>query len=127
MNEVILADTDVLVDYLRGHPMALSLVKEHKKRIIVSAITVAELYAGVRGPTEMEALEDALSFHRVVPVTTGTAESAGLLKREYGKSHGLGLPDAIVAATAQSENAELWTLNVKHFPMFPGLKPAYTK
>ncbi|TFG89271.1 MAG: type II toxin-antitoxin system VapC family toxin, partial [Hyphomicrobiales bacterium] len=42
------------------------------------------------------------------------------------KSHGVGLADAIIAATADSENAELKTLNVKHYPMFKGLTPPYT-
>jgi predicted nucleic acid-binding protein len=37
------------------------------------------------------------------------------------------LPDAILAALAQSERAELKTLNVKHYPMFGGLKPPYRK
>jgi predicted nucleic acid-binding protein len=51
----------------------------------------------------------------------------GLLKRDYGKSHGVGLADAIVAATAEAENAELKTLHTKHYPMLKGLKPAYLK
>ena len=41
--------------------------------------------------------------------------------------HGVGLADALLAATAESENAELKTLNTKHYPMFQDLKPAYTK
>jgi hypothetical protein len=37
------------------------------------------------------------------------------------------LADAIIAATAEAENADLKTLNIKHYPMIKGLKPAYTK
>jgi len=37
------------------------------------------------------------------------------------------LSDAIVAATASLENAELKTLNVKHYPMFNAIQPAYRK
>jgi len=32
-----------------------------------------------------------------------------------------------VAATCDAENAELKPLNIKHYPMIKGLKPAYTK
>jgi hypothetical protein len=39
----------------------------------------------------------------------------------------VGLADAILAATAEAEEAELKTLNVKHYPMFSGLEPAYIK
>jgi predicted nucleic acid-binding protein len=35
--------------------------------------------------------------------------------------------DAILAATAENEQAELKTFNVKHFPMMKGLKPPYRK
>ena len=55
------------------------------------------------------------------------ARSAGLHKKEYAKSHGVGLADAIIAATAEAENADLKALNAKHYPMIKGLKPAYTK
>jgi predicted nucleic acid-binding protein len=127
MSIAILADTNVLVDYLRGYPQAVSLVTEKTERIILSAITVAELYAGVRGQAELDVLDDLVWLHPVVPVTAETAKAAGLLRREYGKSHGLEIPDAVVAATVQAEGAEFWTLNVKHFPMFPDLKPAYRK
>ena len=41
--------------------------------------------------------------------------------------HGVGLADAMLAATAEAENAELKTLNTKHYPMFKGLRPTYTK
>ena len=50
-----------------------------------------------------------------------------LYKRDFNKSHGVGLADAILAATAENEKAELKTLNVKHYPMISGLKPAYKK
>jgi predicted nucleic acid-binding protein len=34
---------------------------------------------------------------------------------------------AVLAATADSENAELKTLNTRHYPMLKGLKPVYRK
>lgn len=49
------------------------------------------------------------------------------IRMKYSKSHGVGLFDAVVAATVQSEDADLKTLNVKHYPMIAGLKPAYKK
>ena len=55
------------------------------------------------------------------------AKAAGLIKRDYQKSHGIGLSGAIIAATAISTDADLKTLNVKHYPMFKGLKPPYKK
>ncbi len=124
---ILLLDTDVLVDFLRGHSEAVAFVNAHSARIILSSIVVAELYAGVRGDREQAVLEALVSLFRVVPVSGEIAKTGGLYKRDYGKSHGVGLADAILAATAESENAELKTLNTKHYPMLQGLRPAYTK
>ncbi|MBL0701952.1 MAG: hypothetical protein JJV91_00540 [Desulfosarcina sp.] len=65
----------------------------------------------------------SLSF----PVDAEIAKTGGLYKRDYAKSHGVGLADAILAATAEARNAELKTLNIKHYPMCNDLKTAYTK
>jgi len=123
----ILLDTDVLVDFFRGHSKAVAFVNAHSARIILSSIVVAELYAGVKGEAEQAALENFVSLFRVVPVSAEIAKTGGLYKRDYGKSHGVGLADAILAATAEAENAELKTLNSKHYPMLKGLRPAYMK
>jgi len=93
----------------------------------LSSIVVAELYAGVRGDEEQAVLQDFVSLFRVVPVDAAIGKAGGLYKRDYGKPHGVGLADAILAATAEAENAELKTLNTKHYPMLRGLKPAYGK
>ena len=130
MSGPILVDTDVLIDFLRGREPAVSFVNLESDRIILSAIVVAELYAGVRGGkdgTEQGTLERFLSLFRVVHVTAAIAKLGGLYKRDYGRSHGIGLADSIVAATATLENAELRTLNVKHYPMFDPIAPAYRK
>jgi len=127
MRAAILVDTDVMVDYLRGHGRAASLLKRQAGRVILSSIVVAELYAGVKGEREQAILDDVVSLFRVVPVTADIAKAAGLLKRDFGKSHGVGLADAILAATARAEHAQLKTLNVKHYPMLRGLKPAYVR
>jgi predicted nucleic acid-binding protein len=127
MADLILLDTDVLVDFFRGHSKAVAFVNRYCPRIILSSIVVAELYAGVKGDAEQATLENFISLFRVVPVNSEIARAGGLYKRDYGKSHGVGLADAILAATAEAEDAELKTLNAKHYPMLKGLKPAYKK
>jgi len=127
MASSILLDTDVLVDFLRGHAKAVAFVNADSGRIILSSIVVAELYAGVKGDAEQAALDDFVSLFRVVPLSAEIAKAGGLYKRDYGKSHGVGLGDAILAATAEAENAELKTLNTKHYPMLKSIRPAYKK
>ena len=127
MDKPILIDTDVMVDFLRGHPKAVALVEAHSMQIILPSIVAAELYAGVKDDSELAVLDSLISLFRVIPISRDIARAGGLYRRDYAKSHGVGLADAIVAATAEDEDADLKTLNIKHYPMFKNLKPAYTK
>lgn len=127
MAKSFLLDTDVLIDFFRGYSRAVTFVNRYSTRIILPSIVVAELYAGVREGAEQIALENFVSLFRVIPVTAEIAKAGGFYKRDYGKSHGVGLADAIIAATAKAENADLKTLNIKHYPMIKSLKPVYKK
>lgn len=54
------------------------------------------------------------------------AEEAGALGRQWLPSHrGIDGADLAIAATAILLDAELLTLNVRHFPMFPELRRPY--
>ena len=130
MSGRVLFDTDVLIDYLRGYPDAVRLVTERSDETSVSAISVAELFAGVRGDAqgqEQIVLGRFLEQLTVVPVSAEIAQAGGIYRRDYGGSHGVGLADAIIAATAVASNATLQTLNVRHYPMFPGIAPPYRR
>jgi predicted nucleic acid-binding protein len=123
----VILDTDVLVDFLRGQPRAVALVSRLATRIVLSTIVLAELYAGVKGDAELGALDDLTSSFPLIPITPETARAVGLFRRDFGPSHGVSLADALLAATVESEQAELKTVNVRHYPMLRGLRPAYSK
>lgn len=127
MSNTILVDTDVLIDFLRGYNKAIVFIEKFSPHIILSPIVIAELYAGVKGTKELTVLDNFVSLFRVIPINSEIARAAGLYKCDFGKSHGVGLADAILAATADKEKAEFKTLNIKHYPMIRGLKPAYKK
>ncbi len=111
--------------FFRGYHKAVDFINAQSSRIVLSSVALAELYAGVKSDNEIVALDRFISLFRVIPVSPEIAKAGGLYKRDYGKSHGVGLADALLAATAEIENAELTTLNIKHFPMIKGLAPAY--
>jgi len=112
-------------EYFRGFDKAVAFVNKYNERIILSSIVVAELYAGVKGDAEQNALQQFMSLFRVVPIDAAIGKAGGLYRRDYGKSHGVGLADAILAATAESENAALKTLNTRNYPVLKNLSPAY--
>jgi predicted nucleic acid-binding protein len=115
-----LLDTDVLIDFLRGNEQAKRVLLDLEESY-VSAISVAELYAGVRNVKEAGILYSLIQDLTVLDVTAAVAQAGGEIKSQFFSSHGVGLPDALIAATAQANRLNLLTLNVKHFPMLPGL------
>ncbi|MGH3034706.1 MAG: type II toxin-antitoxin system VapC family toxin [Gaiellaceae bacterium] len=125
---MILADTSVLVDNLRGRPEARVAFGEAfaaGERIAASVLTKTEILAGVRRGEERgtQALLDEVEW---VPVDDEIAEAAGRLARRYRESHpGVEVVDYVIAATAQELAGALWTTNVKHFPMFRELAAPY--
>jgi hypothetical protein len=50
---------------------------------------------------------------------------AGFFKRDYQPSHGTGIADALIAATAEVHEMRLVTLNEKHFPMLDDVVVPY--
>src|SRR4051812_6071709 len=99
----LLIDTDVLIDYLRGQTLAVAYIDALRNPLFISAITVAELYVGVRDGTERTQLDTFLLAFAPVVIDHQIAVIGGLLRRQYGKSHGTGLADALIAATAQHQ------------------------
>lgn len=127
MADQLLLDTTVLVDYLRDKDVAVKYLEEigADDHLLISVITVAELYAGVRGAKEMARLESLLAAFDIVPVNRAIAEKGGLYRRDYGPSHGTGLADALIAASAAASLATLVTLNKRHFVMLDKVTVPY--
>lgn len=123
MSRPFLLDTDVLIEYLRGRPQAIDFVESLPPRALISSMTVAELFVGVRDSTERQVLDQFLQAFEVVAVTAELAREGGLLRRQYGQSHGMGLADAIIAATTRDREAQLFTFNARHFPMLDAQPP----
>ena len=122
----VLVDTDVLIDHLRGVPQAAKTLAAHDG-IAISVITLAELLAGAKGARERAHIDALEASCTVLPVDAMLARKAGALRQRWGPSHGVELPDALIAATAQQHALPLLTLNTKHYPMLDGLRAAYRK
>lgn len=117
MAERLLLDTDVLVEYLRGREEAVEYLEGLTSDLYVSVISVAELFAGVRGDEEERSLRQFLLAFDAVPVNEKVARRGGLYRWDYGPIHGTGLADALIVATAEECGANLVSFNRRHFPM----------
>ena len=123
----MLLDTDVLIDYLRGQHEAVVFLEREVDQLMVSAVTVAELFQGVREGRERVQLSTTLSAFATLPLTDEIAELAGLMRRDYRDTLGCGLADCMIAATALHHELRLATLNAKHFGMLKDVIVPYRK
>lgn len=109
-------DTNILIDYFRGHVPARSFLKKtqlSKTEIFFSAITEAELLSGqsCHDPEVRDVILSLLTNFTKIEVDNPIAQMAGYIRRSFG----LTLADAIIAATALKLDAGLFTRNTKDF------------
>jgi predicted nucleic acid-binding protein len=120
----LLLDTTVLIDALRfrhGRRELLAELARAGHTLSTSALSVAEVYAGMR-PGEEAKTEAFLRALDCYELSWSAGRLAGNLKREWGgRGKTLSLADAIVAAIALEQGCILMMDNHKHFPM-PELK-----
>lgn len=117
-----LLDSSVLISHLRGDAQATSLlVSLPTDDRLVSVLTRVEIEGGMRSD-ERRDVASLLGVLRMIPVTDLIARRAAAHLRKFRRSHSaIDLVDYVIAATAELHEAELATLNIKHFPMFKGL------
>jgi predicted nucleic acid-binding protein len=98
---MLLIDTDILIEFLRKSDTAVAWLDALTARPVVSAITIAELYAGARSQREERGIVALRQQLTCLPIGEEIGERAGALMRHFHKSHGIDLPDAVIAATAE--------------------------
>ncbi|MGI8998400.1 MAG: type II toxin-antitoxin system VapC family toxin [Candidatus Limnocylindria bacterium] len=122
----MLFDTSVLISHLRGDRRATDLlVSVPTLERVASVLARVEIEGGMRSG-ERVSVAGLLDGMRLVAVTDAIARRAGEHLRRYRRSHsGIDLVDYVIAATAEAYDVPLLTLNVRHFPMFKDLQPAF--
>ena len=119
----LLVDTNIVIDYLRNYKPAVNYLEKLSMPLFLSAISVAEIYAGIRNDSEQKSVENFLNAVEILSTDNTIAATGGTFCKKYKNSHGVGLADALIAATALHHNATLATLNTRHFPMIKTIKP----
>jgi tRNA(fMet)-specific endonuclease VapC len=121
---LIVLDTDVIVDFLRGLPAATKLVERLEgegEELATTALNVAEAWRGASGQERL--LDEFLGALIVLPLDAAAARRAGAFLAILDRS-GRPLPelDALIAAITLENGARLATWNTRHFARVPGLQ-----
>ena len=122
-NIKILCDTDVIIEYFKGNQKTKATFEElQTKEFAISAITLMELFYGARNKRELVKIKKALKSFDILLIDENITQIAIELIEKYSKSHGLKIPDALIATTAISYKMLLWTYNIKDFRFIAQLR-----
>ena len=120
---MILCDTNVIIEILKGNKRTINIIESiGLENIAISSVTVMELYFGALNKSELNKIKKHLQALNIVHFDTDISESAVKLIERFSKSHGLQIPDAIIAATAMTSKIKLFTFNLNDFKYIDGLK-----
>ena len=118
----MLFDSDVIIWGLRGLRRAQLIIDAAPHRFI-SVVTYMEVCQGLKNKEEALQWKSFLSEinFKLLPIDEAISNKAMYLMEEFCLSHGLTIPDAFIAATANVHGLPLITGNVKDYKFLPGL------
>jgi hypothetical protein len=120
---MILCDTNILIEFYKNTPHITQELRQiGPAQLAISVITQAELYYGALNKTELQKIKKHLVLLHQFSIDVSISAVFIQLMEAYSLSHKLGIPDALIAATALAHNLELYTLNEKDFQFIPDLK-----
>ena len=120
---MVLCDTDIFVEALKNNKSVTGLLGHIGfQNIALSAITLMELYFGALNKRELAKIKSRMQRLEIVNLDNEITETAINMIEKYSKSHGLHIPDALIASTSICSGMELLTYNVKDFKFIEGIK-----
>jgi predicted nucleic acid-binding protein len=117
----MLLDTDVMVDFLRGHAPAVAWLTSVAVPLGMPGLVAMELLQGCRNLAEQQRVNKDLQRFALHWATLADCQRAYQDFASYYLSHGLGILDSLIAETAVGLQEPLATFNVKHYAVIPGL------
>ena len=123
---MIIADTDVLIDFLHGqNPSADRVALEMTAGLRTTVITRFELLSGARSTRQQNLAKELLSVVPALVLDEDSADRAAGLRRGLEESgNAIGMADSLIAGIVLRHGGVLLTRNRKHFERVPGLKLA---
>ena len=121
----IVADTDVLIDFLAGQEPGASRIAlelEHGE-LKTTAVNRFELLAGARTARQQAAVCDLLEAVPALPLDAASADRAAAVRRDLeAQGTPIGMGDSLIAGIVLAANAILLTRSVQHFERVAGLR-----
>lgn len=124
MARLVIADTDIVFDFFTNTPPFAQALADlmQEGRLAITAITVFELYAGVRGPKRLKQIEAFCEHVPVFALNLLAAAYAGKIYTDLkSKGRAVGNQDVLIAGICLANGLPLLTGNTAHFTPIKGL------
>ena len=120
----IVADSDVLIDFLRGKEGANRIASYLEGgNLVTTSISAFELWAGAKSQKQINAVETLLQALVILPLSAAAGRRAGHIRRNLdGAGQTVAMADCLIAGICIEHGADLLTRNKKHFERIPKLK-----
>ncbi len=119
---VVLCDTNIIIEFYKKNEIVINNLKTiGQENIAVSIITVGELLFGALNKRELAIIRNDLAHLHILYQTPEIGKCFFKLMSDYSLSHKLSLPDGMIAATAITEDIQLYTHNSKDFKFISGI------
>ena len=115
-----LPDTNIFIAIFKGDAKLKILVENSDSAI--NTIVYLELIQGAKNKADVNKIEKYLNRFELIHFDKAVSQRAIELVRAFSKSHGLMLPDAVIAATCLENDLTLITFNSKDFRFINDLK-----
>jgi len=121
--ELILCDTNILISWFKGEIETLVILERiGLDHILIPSVTIMELMQGARNKKELVQLKKKLKAYHIIHFNEASSKLTIELVEQFRLSHGLLIPDAIIASTAITFDLKLFTYNLKDFKFIPGIQ-----
>ena len=117
----VICDTDVMIDYLDSkhnrHVKSKEIIENviGLDNVVLGGITQIELLLGALNKQDLLKIKKNISRFIIILINQDINLEASSLIEKYALSHGLALPDSLIAATAIASKLELFTYNIKDY------------
>jgi predicted nucleic acid-binding protein len=124
---MMVADTDVLIDFLAGCDPAAGRVALElgRGRLCTTAVTRFELLGGARTTRQENAIRQLLTALPALPLDQEAADRAAQVRVDLERAgQAIGMADSLIAGIVLARSGVLLTRNRRHFDRVPGLQLA---
>lgn len=119
---MVLCDTNIFISAFNGRQDTIDqLDKIGLDEIVLSAVTVMELFQGMGNKEELARMKKKIKYYDIVQIDQDISTKAIEFIESFKLSHGLQIPDAIIGATAVIYQIPLYTYNLRDFDFLPNI------